>query len=113
MDSKKLQALRARYEGAAGSDIDDPDFRKAAGAQFSDSDRRKWPFADPATFLGAPFLPDAAGSDFAGVDIALIGVPRKVAGSAKGHLRRSLSENCAPAALRKSGSSMSLPAAPS
>ena len=75
MDSKKLQALRARYEGAAGSDIDDPDFRKAAGAQFSDSDRRKWPFADPATFLGAPFLPDAAGSDFAGVDIALIGVP--------------------------------------
>jgi guanidinopropionase len=75
MNPSKLQSLRARYEGAAGSDIDDPDFRKAAGAQFSDSDRRKWPFADPATFLGAPFLPDAAGSDFAGVDIALIGVP--------------------------------------
>jgi agmatinase len=75
LDIKKLQALRDRYAGAAGSDIDDPDFRKAAGAQFADGDRRKWPFADPATFLGAPFLPDAAAAGFAGLDIALIGVP--------------------------------------
>jgi agmatinase len=75
MDASKLQALRARYDGAAGSDIDDPDFRKAAGGQFSDGDRRKWPFADPATFLDAPFLPDAVGADFSGLDVALIGVP--------------------------------------
>ncbi len=75
MDASKLQALRARYDGAAGSDIDDPDFRKAAAAQFSDGDRRKWPFADPATFLGAPFLPDAERADFSGLDVALIGVP--------------------------------------
>jgi len=76
LDNTKLQSLRARYDGAAGSDIDNPDFRKAAGAQFSDGDRRKWPFADPATFLGAPFLPGAAESpDFGGIDIALIGVP--------------------------------------
>jgi agmatinase len=76
LDSTKLEALRARYGGAVGADIDDPDFRKAAASQFSEGDRRKWPFADPATFLGAPFLPDAAASgDFGGVDIALIGVP--------------------------------------
>jgi guanidinopropionase len=76
LDSKKLQALRARYDGAVGADIDDADFRKAAAAQFSEGDRRKWPFADPATFLGAPFLPEAAGSgNYAAVDIALIGVP--------------------------------------
>jgi guanidinopropionase len=76
LDSTKLEALRARYGGAVGADIDDPDFRKAAASQFSEGDRRKWPFADPATFLGAPFLPDAAvSSDFGGVDIALIGVP--------------------------------------
>jgi agmatinase len=76
MDASKLQTLRARYDGAAGSDIDDPDFRKAAGVQFSDSDRRKWPFADPATLLDFPFLPDASAlPDFGGIDIALIGVP--------------------------------------
>lgn len=72
----KLATLRSRYAGATGGDIDDPDFRKAAGLQFSEGDRRKWPFADPATFLGAPFRPDAAAlPDFGGLDVALIGVP--------------------------------------
>ena len=76
MDQKKLQALRARYQGATGGDIDDADFRKAASLQFSDSDRRKWPFADPATFLDAPFRPDVVElPDFGGLDVALIGVP--------------------------------------
>ena len=75
MDARKLEALRARYGAAGGADADDPDFRKAAGLQFS-GDRRKWPFADPATLLGAPFRPDAADmADFGGLDIALIGVP--------------------------------------
>ncbi len=72
MDAKKLDALRARYAGATGGDVDDPDFRKAAAQQFSASDRRKWPFADPATFLDAPFRADA---DLAGLDVALVGVP--------------------------------------
>lgn len=72
MDAQKLEALRARYAGAAGGDMDDPDFRKAAAQQFSAGDRRKWPFADPATFLDAPFRADA---DLAGLDVALIGVP--------------------------------------
>ena len=72
MDAQKLEALRARYAGAAGGDVDDPDFRKAAAQQFSADDRRKWPFADPATFLDAPFRADA---DLAGLDVALVGVP--------------------------------------
>jgi agmatinase len=76
MDMTKLEALRRRYADATGGDIDDPDFRKAASQQFSESDRRKWPFADPATFLGASFRPDAAASPgFGGLDVALVGVP--------------------------------------
>ena len=36
----------------------DPHFRAVAEQQFS-GDRRKWPFADVATLLGAPYRPDA------------------------------------------------------
>ncbi|AWB19988.1 agmatinase [Methylobacterium currus] len=76
MDQAKLAALRARYLDATGGDIDDPDFAKAAAQQFSESDRRKWPFADPATFLDLPFRPEVATlPDFGGLDVALIGVP--------------------------------------
>lgn len=76
MDQNKLEALRARYQGATGGDIDDADFRKAASLQFSESDRRKWPFADQATFLDAPFRQDVVEQpDFGGLDVALIGVP--------------------------------------
>ena len=76
MDMTKLDALRTRYSDQAGADIDNPDFAKAARLQFSEGDRRKWPFADPATFIGMPFRPDAATlPDFGGLDIALIGVP--------------------------------------
>ena len=60
MDSKKLDALRRKYADAKGGDIFDPEFAAVAAQVFSDSERRKWPFADPATFLGAPFRPDAA-----------------------------------------------------
>jgi len=75
MDTRKLEALRARYGSAGGADLDDPDFRKAASLQFGDGDRRRLPFADPSTLLDAPFRPDAAKADFDGIDVALIGVP--------------------------------------
>ena len=72
----KLDALRERYSGVSGGQMHDPEFQKVAALQFKDGDKRKWPFADPATFLGAPFRPEAAASpDFGGLDIALIGVP--------------------------------------
>ena len=72
----KLEVLRRRYADALGGDMYDPEFQKVAASQFKGGDKRKWPFADPATFLGATFRPDAAGlPDFGGIDIALIGVP--------------------------------------
>ena len=76
MDPKKLEALRRKYAEAKGGDIHDPDFKAVALSVFTAPDKRKWPFADPATLLGAPFRPDAAGlDDFGGLDVVLVGVP--------------------------------------
>jgi guanidinopropionase len=75
MDKAKLEALRARYGDAQGGDIHDPHFAKVAAAVFTSPDRRKWPFADPATLLDATFRPILSDADFAGLDAALIGVP--------------------------------------
>ncbi len=71
-----LERLRARYGSLKGGDTFDADFARVAAAQFKDGDKRKWPFADPATLLDAPFRPDAADRpDFGGLEIALVGVP--------------------------------------
>jgi len=76
VDSNKLEALRGKYADAKGGDIFDPEFAAVAAQIFSGAERRKWPFADPATLLGAPYRPDAAAlADFGGLDVALIGVP--------------------------------------
>ena len=74
VDPDKLAKLRARYPGQSGAQIYDPDFKAVADGQFQ-GDRRKWPFADPATFCGAPFDADATKNNFAGLDVALYGVP--------------------------------------
>ena len=75
VDEVKLQRLRARYLGAHGGEMYDPHFSAVAKQQFS-GERRKWPFADVATLLGAPYRPDAANlPDFDGLDFALVGVP--------------------------------------
>lgn len=75
MDKDKLAALKAKYAGAKGGNVLDPTFAGVAARVFSAPDRRKWPFADPATLLGARFAPDAAATGFAGLDVALVGVP--------------------------------------
>jgi agmatinase len=89
LDAKKLDALRERYSDAKGGEIHDPRFAAVAARVFTGSERRKWPFADPATFLGLPFQPDALskpdakraepGSALAkptsALDVAVIGVP--------------------------------------
>ena len=70
VDEVKLQRLRARYLGAHGGEMYDPHFSAVAKQQFS-GERRKWPFADVATLLGAPYRPDAANlPDFDGLDFA-------------------------------------------
>ena len=74
VDDAKLAALRERYADATGADSVNPEFRRVAETQFQ-GDRRKWPFMDPATFLGAPFRPDAAALGYADLDVALVGVP--------------------------------------
>jgi guanidinopropionase len=76
MTPEKLDRLRAKYGDAQGGDIFDPAFAKIAAGQFKGADRRKWPFMDVATFLGAPYRPDAPGlADFGGLDIGIVGVP--------------------------------------
>ena len=67
-DNKKLDALRAKYADAKGSDVFDPEFKKVVSLVFAGADRRKLPYSDVATLLGAPYrpeapdLPDSAGS---------------------------------------------------
>ena len=76
MNSDKLAALRRKYTDAKGGDIFDPEFAAVAAQVFSNPERRKWPFADVATLLAAPYRPDAPSlSDFGGLDVALVGVP--------------------------------------
>lgn len=66
--------LFARYANAAGGTIFDPVLREVAAKQFQ-GDKRKWPFAEIATFLGAPPAPQAFSDKFAGLDVAMVGVP--------------------------------------
>ncbi len=76
VDEAKLKSLRDLYRDAKGGEMHDPHFRKVAESLFQNGDRRKWPFADVATFLDAPYRPGAPDlPDFGGIDIALIGVP--------------------------------------
>ena len=76
MDEANLKRLRERYGNALGGEMFDPKFKAVAESQFSTGDRRKWPFADVATLLGARYRPEAPDlPDFGGLDFALIGVP--------------------------------------
>jgi len=75
MDPKKLEALRTKYRNAKGGDIHDPAFAEVARQVFTSSDKRRWPFADPATLLGARFDAEAHARGFTDLEVALIGVP--------------------------------------
>jgi agmatinase len=76
LNGDKLDALRRKYTDAKGGDIFDPEFAAVAAQVFSNPERRKWPFADVATLLAAPYRPDAPSlPDFGGLDVALVGVP--------------------------------------
>ena len=75
MNSTKLDGLRAKYANAKGGDVFDPAFAAVAASVFTSPDKRKWPFAGVPTLLGAPYQPEAAANGFAGLDVALIGIP--------------------------------------
>ncbi|CAN5330735.1 agmatinase [soil metagenome] len=74
-DILDLDALRARYAGSGGGEIYDAHFRAVAQAAFRDGERR-WPFADPSTFLDAPFIAGGLTREILDtLDVAMIGVP--------------------------------------
>jgi guanidinopropionase len=75
-DDARLQALRDKYLAGKGGEVHDPGFKRVADLQFKNGETRVLPFSNPATFLAAPYRPDAASSaDFGGLDVALVGVP--------------------------------------
>jgi guanidinopropionase len=75
-DREKLRALIEKYTTPPDTPpgkrvVHDPLFKRVMDASSS-----ALPYANPATFLDLPYMPDAADSaNFAGLDIALIGVP--------------------------------------
>lgn len=74
-DILDLAALRARYAGTGGGMMYDDHFRSVAENAFKDGERR-WPFADPSTFLDAPFIAGGLTREVLDtLDVALIGVP--------------------------------------
>ena len=75
-DMAKLEALRAKYDGAKETEIAPEKFKKPLSLVFGSAYRRAMPYAGLPTFLDAPYRPDAPDlPDFAGLDVALVGVP--------------------------------------
>jgi agmatinase len=76
-----LQRLRARYADDPGGRMHDPKFARVAERVFSRG-ARPAPFVGVPTFLTAPFRPvDPAAPDFAGLEVAITGVPIDLAAS--------------------------------
>jgi guanidinopropionase len=75
-DKAKLDALRAKYDGAKETEIAPERFRKPLSQVFGSAYRRAMSYAGISTLLDAPYRPDAPDlPDFAGLDVALVGVP--------------------------------------
>jgi agmatinase len=75
-DRKKLDALRAKYEGKRETEVAPEAFRKPLSLVFGQAYRRAMPYAGISTLLDQPYRPDAADQpDFGGLDVALVGVP--------------------------------------
>ena len=75
-DKEKLEALRARYQGAKETEVGPDEFKKALSLVFGSRYQRAMPFAGISTLLDLPYRPEAPDQpDFGGVDIALVGVP--------------------------------------
>src|SRR6185295_9823437 len=76
MDRRKLTKLRAQYASQAPGAVRNPEFKRVADMIFAGTDRRPKPYEGVSTFLGAPLRLDAPQlPNFAGIDVALIGVP--------------------------------------
>lgn len=73
---ENLKRLRAEYGEAGGAAVRDPEFRKVIERLFDPRGTRKAPYAGLPTFLAAPFREmDWSAPDFAGLQVAILGVP--------------------------------------
>jgi guanidinopropionase len=80
IDPEKLAAWRARFSNDRPHETHDPAFRKAAALGFRETGRRRLPYADVPTLLGAPHRPEAPDlPDWGGLQVALVGVPMDLA----------------------------------
>ena len=70
MDIKNLERLRKKYNSASADDVHDPEMKKLTSALFDRPGKRRLPYGGVPTLLDAPHQ-----ENFAGLDIALIGVP--------------------------------------
>ena len=70
MDTDTLTRLRQKYANAKGDDIFDPALKQAAAGLFRGPGQRRLPYAGVPTLLDAPYR-----EEYAGLDVALIGVP--------------------------------------
>ncbi len=76
IDKARLEALRTKYKDAKETEVAPERFRAPLNAVMGSAYRRPMPFAGVPTLLDEPYRPDAANSaDFAGLDVALVGVP--------------------------------------
>ncbi len=75
-DSKKLDALKARYDGENAGKVHDPKFAAVAAKIFTKSGSRPAPYAGIPTFLYAPHHPiNPEAADFGDLQVAITGVP--------------------------------------
>ena len=75
-DQKKLDRLRSRYAEGTGGDMHDEEFSRIADMIFSANGRRPPPYGGIPSLLDAPVRQlDTDNPDFAGMDVALFGVP--------------------------------------
>jgi agmatinase len=75
-DSRKLEALKAKYGESHGGELFDPKFRRVADKIFNKTGTRLAPYAGIPTFLTAPHLPiDPENPDFGDLQVAMVGVP--------------------------------------
>lgn len=70
MDKDNLERLRRKYAGASADETQDPARKKILQALFDAPGKRRLPYGGVPTFLDLPWK-----EDFAGLDIAVIGVP--------------------------------------
>src|SRR5215468_6850669 len=75
-DKAKLEALRAKYQGARETEVAPDRFKAPLSLVFGSNYRRAMPFAGVSTLLDLPHRPEAPDlPDFGGLEVALVGVP--------------------------------------